>query len=191
MLSNPGADEVRATVTVVTPTSTFAPTGVDAVRVAPDSTEAVSLDDVLAQAAKDGAIGLLVESNGPVTTSLRQLVKDDLSLLTPAPAVDATTAVVVPAGPKHLLLAGADAAGGATVTSYSVRGKQLDQQEVQLGPDAGADLALPDDAALVTVTPNGTSVRAAVLLSGTGTAVVPLRELVLTGLVPDVRPGIP
>jgi hypothetical protein len=89
------------------------------------------------------------------------------------------------------LLAGADAAGGATVTSYSARGKQLDQQEVEVAPDAGADLALPDDAALVTVTPHGTSVRAAVLLTGTGTAVVPLRELVLTGLVPDVRPGVP
>ncbi len=191
VLSNPGADEVRATITVVTPTSTFAPTGVDPVRVAPDSTEAVSLDDVLAQAAKDGAIGLLVESNGPVTTSLRQFAGADLSLLTAAPAVDETAAVVLPAGPKHLLLAGADAAGRATVTSYSARGKPLDQQEVELGPDAGADVALPDDAALVTVTPDGTSVRAAVLLTGTGTAVVPLRELVLTGLVPDVRPGLP
>jgi hypothetical protein len=191
VLSNPGADEVRATITVVTPTSTFAPTGVDPVRVAPDSTEAVSLDDVLAQAAKDGAIGLLIESNGPVTTSLRQFAGADLSLLTAVPAVDETAAVVLPAGPKHLLLAGADAAGRATVTSYSTRGKPLDQQEVELGPDAGADVALPDDAALVTVTPDGTSVRAAVLLTGTGTAVVPLRELVLTGLVPDVRPGLP
>ena len=43
----------------------------------------------------------------------------------------------------------------------------------------------------MTLTPTRTSVRAAVLLSGTGTAVVPLRELVLTGLVPDVRPGVP
>jgi len=33
--------------------------------------------------------------------------------------------------------------------------------------------------------------RAAVLLNGTGAAVIPLRELVLTGLVPDVRPGVP
>ena len=99
--------------------------------------------------------------------------------------------MVVPAGPKHLLLAGADAVGGATVTSYAARGKQLDQQRVELGPDAGADLALPDDAALVTLTPERTSVRAAVLLTGTGTAVVPLRELVRTGLVPDVRPGVP
>ncbi len=191
VLANPGADEVRATVTVVTPTSTFAPTGVEPVRVAPDSTAAVSLDDVLAQAAKDGAIGLLVESDGPVTTTLRQFAGADLSLLTAPPAVAEATAVVVPAGPKHLLLAGAEAAGGATVTSYSARGKQLDQQEVVLDPDAGADVALPDEAVLVTVTPQGTSVRAAVLLSGTGTAVVPLRELVLTGLVPDVRPGLP
>jgi hypothetical protein len=191
VLSNPGADEVRATITVVTPTSTFAPTGVEPVRVAPDSTEAVSLDDVLAQAGKDGAIGLLVESDAPVTTSLRQFAGADLSLLTAAPVVDEAAAVVVPAGPKRLLLAGADAAGGATVTSYSARGKPVDQQEVPLGPDAGADLTLPDDAVLVTVTPQGTSVRAAVLLGGTGTAVVPLRELVLTSLVPDVRPGVP
>jgi len=34
-------------------------------------------------------------------------------------------------------------------------------------------------------------VRGAVLLTGTGTAVVPLRPLVLSGLVPDVRPGVP
>ena len=156
VLSNPGADEARATVTVVTPTSTFAPTGVDPVRVAPDSTESVSLEDVLAQAAKDGAIGVLVESNGPVTTSLRQFAGADLSLLTAAPAVDEATAVVLPAGPKHLLLAGADAAGNATVTSYTARGQQLDQQQVALGPDAGADVVLPDDAALVTVTPDGT-----------------------------------
>jgi hypothetical protein len=191
VLSNPGADEVRATVTVVTPTSTFAPTGVDPVRVAPDSTAAVALDDVLAQAAENGAVGLLVESSGPVTATLRQLANDDLSLLTAAPAVSGPTAVVVPSGPKHLLLAGAEAAGSATVTSYSARGKQLDQQEVPLATDAGADVTLPDEAVLVTVTPTGTSVRAAVLLSGTGTAVVPLRELVLNGLVPDVRPGIP
>jgi hypothetical protein len=119
------------------------------------------------------------------------VVGGDLSLLAAAPEIDATTAVVLPAGPKHLLLAGADAAGAATVTSYSAHGKQLDQQRVELGPDAGADLALPDDAALVTLTPEGTSVRAAALLTGTGTAVVPLRELVLTGLVPGVRPGVP
>ncbi len=191
VLANPGADEVRATVKVVTPTSVFSPSGLEPVRVAPDATEAVSLDDVLAQAIQDGATGVLVESTGPVTATLRQVVGGDLSLLSAAPALVTTAAAVVPAGPKRLLLAGPDAVGVATVTAYAANGKQLDQQRIELAPDAGADVALPDDAALVTLTPERTSVRAAVMFSGTGTAVVPLRELVLTGLVPDVRPGIP
>ena len=38
--------------------------------------------------------------NGPVTTTLRQFAGADLSLLTAAPAVDGTAAVVVPAGPE-------------------------------------------------------------------------------------------
>ncbi|MDX6375110.1 MAG: hypothetical protein QOD98_4098, partial [Nocardioidaceae bacterium] len=146
VLANPGADEVRATVKVVTPTSVFAPSGVDEVRVAPDTTEAVSLDDVLAQATRAGATGLLVEASGPVTATMRQVVGGDLSLLSTAPELDGSSAVVLPAGPKHLLLAGADAVGAATVTSYSADGKQLDQQRVELGPESGADLALPDDA---------------------------------------------
>jgi hypothetical protein len=191
VLANPGADEVRATIQVVTPTSAFAPSGVEPIRVAPDSTETVSLDDVLKQAAKDGATGLLVESTGPVTATLRQVVDGDLSLLAPAPALDSTTAVVVPTGTKQLLLGGPDAVGVATVTAYAANGKQLATQRVELAPNSGADVELPDDASLVTLTPERTSVRAAVLLTGTGTAVVPLRELVLTGLVPDVRPGIP
>jgi hypothetical protein len=191
VIANPGGDEVRATVEVVTPTSVYAPPDVDAVRVAPDTTQAVALGDVLTQAAKDGAIGVLVEASGPVTSSLRQVVGGDLSLLGPSPAVDATTAAVVPTGAKHLFLGGADAVGVATVTSYSAKGKQLDQQRVELAQNGGADVTLPDDAALVTLAPERTSVRAAVVLTGTGTAVLPLRGLVLTGLVPDVRPGVP
>jgi hypothetical protein len=191
VLANPGASEVRATLKVVTPTSAFAPSGVETVRVGPDSTASVSLDDVLAQAATDGAIGLLVEATGPVTAALRQVVGGDLSLLTAAPELDQATAAVVPAGPKRLLLGGPGAVGVATVAAYDAKGKPLAEQRVELTPGAGADVPLPDGAVLVTVTPERTSVRAAVLLSGTGTAVVPLRELVLTGLVPDVRPGVP
>ena len=191
VLANPGASEVRVNIKVVTPTSVFAPSGVDPVRVAPDSTESVSLDDVLAQAVKDGAIGLLVEANGPVTTTLRQVTGGDLALLTGTPALDAATAALVPAGTKRLLLAGSDAVGVATVTAYTDRGKVLEEQRVELVPGAGADVTLPDGASLVTLVPERASVHAAVLVSGSGTAVVPLRELVLTGLVPDVRPGIP
>jgi len=194
VLANPGTDEVRATVKVISPTSVFTPTGVEEIRIAPDTTEAVSLDDVLAQAAKDGATGLLVESTGPVAATLRQVVGDDLSLLAPAPLLGSTTAAVLPAGPKRLLLADPGGVGVATVTAYATNGKQLDQQRLELAPDTGADVELPDEAALVTLTPERTSVRGSVLLTGgagSGTAVLPLRELVLTALVPDVRPGVP
>ena len=191
VLANPGDDEVRATVKVVTATSVFPPAGVEPIRVAPGSTEAVSLDDALKQAVKRGGTGLLVESTGPVTATLRQVVSGDLSLLAPLPAVGSTTAAVVPAGPKRLLLAGPDGVGVATVTAYASNGKALASQRVELAPNAGADVVLPDETAFVVLTPERTTVRAAVIVQGTGTAVVPLRELVLTGLVPAVRPGLP
>jgi len=189
VLANPGDDEVRATLSVVTATSVFPPAGAEPIRVAPDSTAEVSLDDLVKQAVKRGGTGLLVESTGPVTATLRQVVDGDLSLLAPSPAVDSTTAAVLPAGPKRLLLAGPDAVGVATVTAYATGGKELFTQRVELAPNAGADVALPDETAFVVLTPERTTVRAAVIIRGTGTAVVPLRELVLTALVPDVRPG--
>ena len=77
-----------------------------------------------------------------------------------------------PPGPKRLLLGGPDAVGVATVTAYATNGKELVSQRIELTPDTGADVALPDATALVTVAPERTSVRAAVLLTGTGTAVV-------------------
>lgn len=191
VLANPGPDEVRAELQVITADATFAPTGVEPVRVAPDSTEAVSLDDVLGQAAADGATGVLVEATGAVTATLRQVVDGDLSLLTDAPVLDAPAAAVLPTGAKRLLLGDPGGSGTATVTAYAANGKQLAQTPVELAAGAGADVELPEKTALVTLDAQGASVRAAVLLSGTGTAVVPLRELVLTGLVPDVRPGVP
>ena len=191
VLANPGGDEVRATVKMITATSVLPPAGVEPVRIAPDSTAAVSLDDVVKKAVKRGATGLMVESTGPVTATLRQVVDDDLSLLAPLTAIDSTTAAVVPAGAKRLLLGGPSAVGVATVTAYATNGKELFTQRAELAPDVGADIALPDAATFVVITPERSSVRAAVIVRGSGTAVVPLRELVLTGLVPDVRPGLP
>ena len=187
----PATTRCAPTIEVVTPTAVFAPAGVEPVRVAPGSTESVSLDDVLADATAQGATGLRVTASAPVTAGLRQVVGDDLSLLAPAPAVSTTTAAVVPAGTSRLLLGDPAAAGTATVTSYDARGRSLGEQPVELTPDAGADVALPEGTALVTLTPQGTSVRAALITTGTGVSVVALRELVTTGRVPDVRPGVP
>ncbi len=193
VLGNPGDDEVRATVKIVTPRAVFAPTDLEPVVVPPGTTKPVTLTTLLAEAADQGAIGILVESTGPVTANLRQTAGDDLSEVAPAAPIASATAVVVPDGKARLLLAGAAAVGTATVVALDATGKELTTETVELVPGTGASLALPDGTALVRLTPERTSVRAALLVTDdkAGTAVVQLRELQLDGLVPDVHPVLP
>jgi hypothetical protein len=191
VLGNPGASELRAEIKIVTPRSVFSPSGVEPVRVAPGTSQKLTLSSLLEDATDKGAIGLVVSANGPVTTTLRQVVDGDVSLLAPAEPVSSSTAVVVPPGRKRLVLADPAAVGAATVTALAADGEQLSSERLELKPGTGANIELPDEAALVVLTPERTSVRAAVLVVGDGNAVVRMRELVRTGLVPDVRPALP
>jgi hypothetical protein len=193
VLGNPGEDEVRATVRIVTPRAVFAPTDLEPVTVPPGTTKPVTLSDLLDEATAKGAIGLLVESTGPLTAGVRQTVGDDLSEVAPTPVVSEATAVVVPPGKARLLLADPSGVGVATVVALDQDGKELDTRTLELAPDTGATVALPAGTALVTVTPQRASVRAALLVAGarSGYAVVPLRALLADGLVPDVRPALP
>ena len=193
VLGNPGEDEVRATVKIVTPSAVFAPTDLEPIVVGPGSTRPVTLTALVQDAARDGAIGLLVESTGPVTASLRQTAGDDLSEVTPARPVAGATALVVPAGKARLLLADPAGVGVATVVALDAKGKELSSKKVELTPATGATVALPAGTALVRLTPERTSVRAALLVTSDkdGVAVVPMRDLLVDGLVPDVRPALP
>ena len=191
VLGNPGETELRAEVQVVTPRSVFTPAGLEPVRVAPGTAQKVTLSSLLEEVTGQGAIGLVVSSTGPVTATLRQVVDGDLSLLPPAAPIAEPTALVVPQGRKRLMLADPSAVGVATVTALTADGEELLSERLELKPDTAANLALPEDAELVVLTPERASVRATVLVVGEGHAVVRMRELVRTGLVPDVRPGLP
>lgn len=192
VLGNPGDDEVRVTVRVVSPEAVFAPAGLEPVAIPPGTTEPVTLTTLLDQAAGQDAIGLLLESTGPVTANLRQLAGEDLSEVAPAAPLATPTAALVPAGRARLLLADPAGVGLATVAALDAAGRELSTQAVELVPGAGASVSLPDGTALVRVTPERTSVRAALLVTGAGgVAVVPLRELLTDALVPDVRPALP
>ena len=193
VLGNAGDDEVRATVRIVTPRAVFAPTDLEPIVVPPGTTKPVTLSDLLDEATDQGAIGLLVESTGPLTANLRQTAGDDLSEVAPTPSVAEPTAAVVPAGKARLLLADPSGVGVATVVALDASGKELDTQTVELAADTGASVALPAGTVLVTVTPERATVRAVLLVAGAanGYAVVPLRELQVDGLVPDVRPALP
>lgn len=191
VLANPGDDELRAEVRIVTADSVFAPSGLDEVRLAPQSTVRVLLSSELRDATADGAYGVQVRATGPVTAALRTVAVGDVSHAVPGTPVTARTIAVVPEGRKRVLLSDASAAGTVTVVARDADGRELATEEVEVTPGAGADIAVPRRAVLVEVTPVRTSVQGAVLVTGDGASVVRLRDAARDGLVPQVGAGLP
>jgi hypothetical protein len=193
VIGNPSPDELTATLKFITPRSSFAPLGVDEITLPPESTRLVRLGPELADATAQGAFGLDLEATGPILATLRQEVADDVSSATAAEVVTARTSALVPPGTVRLLLADAERAGSVVVTAVDADGAELTEETVEIVPGAGANLALPAGTVLVRLEPRGTTLRAAVLGYDrrAGTAVLPLRDLVLNDLLPDVRPGLP
>ncbi len=190
-IANGGADEVRVSVKVISEDSVFAPEGVEEIRVAPDSVHRVTLTGSLLSAIRKGAVGLEVTSTAPVTATLRSFAEGDLSHAVSGTPVSSGARVVVPQGPKQVVLAGAEAAGVVTVVAFSESGERLASMRAEVGPGRGTVVKLPEKAVLVAVTPERTPVTGAVLVSGNGAAVVPLTELVRNGLIPAMSPGLP
>ena len=190
-LVNPGDSEARASVKFVSEKSVYAPEGVDEVRVPPQGVARVSLSTALQSAIADGVVGAEVNSSAPVTATLRTFADGDLSHTVGGPPMRSGTSVIVPSGPKQVVLAGAQAVGAVTVVSRSATGEELDSTRADLQPGRGTVVTVPPNATLVSVVPERTSVTGSVIVSGAGAAVVPLVDPLVSGLVPDVRPGLP
>ena len=190
-VSNPGEDEARASVKILTADAAFAPEGLDEVRVPPGTVQTLDLSRQLRKAVQDDAIGVEVTSTEPVTAGIRSVVAGDLSLAAPAVRGGTPMSLVVPPGRASVLLADAADVGLVTVSSWNDAGKALKEKRLELKPGTGGEVDLPAGAALVTLTPRRTSVHAALLATGNGATVVPFHELVTEALIPDVRPGLP
>ena len=189
-LANPGDDEVRAEIRIVTADASFVPEGLDEVSVAPGSVESVQLTQQLRSQVGEGALGIEVRSTGAVSAGLASVVDGDRVLAPVVTRVEAPITSLVPPGESTRVLAGAEGAGVATVAAYD-DGKQLLEKQVELTEGSGGEVELPEGASLVRVTPRRTAVAAARVSTGDGATVLPLQELVRTSLVPDVRPGLP
>jgi hypothetical protein len=160
----------------------------------------VSLTKVLAQALDDGAVGVQVTSDGPVTASVLTDLGGDQAFTVPDVDIHAGTATLLPVASTQggkgatpvtaRLLLQADAAGAATVTAYGASGAQL--LDTTVGQQQGhvSTVELPKGTAYLRVVPARTVVRGAVVLTGAGASVVPLTELETRGLVPAIRPGL-
>ena len=189
-LFNPGEDEVRATVRVVSDSAMFTPAGLEDVvipgRGGPPGAAVPGAD----QQAADGALGLQVVSAQPLVASVRVL-GDDLGLIAPSTAISAGEPVtsVVPEGPKTLVLAGATRSGTVRVTAIDARGKRLlDEQRVEVGADRGHGLELPGRAVLVIVQARNTPIAGTVMLTGNRVGVLRLWPAEVDADVPVVRP---
>jgi hypothetical protein len=189
-VGNPGEDEVRATVKILTADAAFAPEGLDDLRVPPGTVQTLDLSRQVQNAVRDGAIGIEVSSTQPVTAGLRSNVEGDLSLAAPVARGGTPMSLVVPPGRASVQVADAAGVGVVTVSSWNDAGKQLKEKRLEVKPGTGGKVDLPAGAALVTVTPRRTSVHAALMATGGGATVVPFHELVTDALIPDVRPGL-
>ncbi len=190
LIANAGDAETRAEVRIVTEDSVFSPEGAEDVVIAPETTRRISLTSALRGADIDDAIGLLVESTVPVTTAVRSFVDGDLSHAVPAESVtDASTVIAAP-GEKRLLLGGANRSGSVVVRATSAEGERVADERVEVA-GRGYVVPLPRQAVLVRVIPRNVGIAGSVMSSDDGVAVVRLRSSLRTGLIADVRPGLP
>jgi len=190
LLANPGETEARASIKVVTEDAVFAAVGTKDVVVPPQGVKRVSISSLLEGPNAADALGLLVESSTPVTASARLFVDGDLTHLGPTETFDETSLVVAP-GRKRLLLGGATGAGAVRVAARDAGGDVVLEKRVEVVADRGAALDLPEEAVLLTVSTSGTAIGGSVLATGDGSAVLRLRALQRSGLIADVRPGLP
>ncbi len=191
-VANGGDDETRVQVRVVSPESTFQPEGLGEISIPPGSVQSVSLDAVLGPEVAAGATGLLIEATHPVSAGLRTVVDDDVTHTVVTPAISTEGAALLPTGAKRLLLAGAERPGVATVVTRTAGGRELREARVEIGPDRSASVRLPAGAASVSVAMSRTEAVVSVLVtSPRGAVVVPLAEIVRSGLVPQVGPALP
>ena len=188
-LANPGDDEARVEVRVVTTDAAFVPEGLEEVAVAPGSVESVRLTSRLRDQIRDGALGVMVSSTAPVTAGLASVVEGDLSHAPVVAREDSAMTALVPPGDSSVVLAASEGTGVAVVAAYD-DGRLLGEERVELAVGAGGRVELPARTSLVRVTPRRTAVAAAVVTTGAGATIVPLGDLVRTALVPGVRPGL-
>lgn len=189
-VANPGTDEARVGLELVSQRSEFAPANVEEIRVAPGSVEQVDLDDVLGGSAGKDSLAVRLESSAPVTASVGG-TRDGARLHAVAGTLlDDRGAAVLPEGPKRVVLAGQPGLGTARVVARDRDGKVVKDTKVELDPGRGVVVDLPVAAQVVVVGVDRTEAVAVVEVRGPRPSLVPLVPLPLTGQVPDVRPAL-
>lgn len=190
VVTNPSQNEARVQVKLVTSESEFAPAGAEELRVPPGGVSVVDVSELLGDRAARDALGVVLVSTQEVLGTLRTVAGDDLSHAVALAGVESRAFTVLPQGERRLVLAGAEAESTVTWTAYDAKGAEVGSESVDLSPGRATSLELPTRASLLEVRVEGGAVVAVVEGSGDRSrTTLPLRELVVSSLVPDVRPA--
>jgi hypothetical protein len=193
LVANPSDLEAVVDVRLAGRTGSFAPTGLDAVTVAPGAVETVDLSKVLP---KKEPLALRLRSRVPVVASVRSVTGDDHSYATPVtPLVGPAAAPLVKGADATVQLTAGAVAAKATVTAYDAKGSKVDSTTLTVDATATATWSPKKGAAYVVVEPaahadGGGILHGAVTYSGGGAASVPLTALPLRVERPRVHPGL-
>lgn len=185
-LVNPGRREARVTLQVAGARSTFAPSGIEEIRVPAGRVVVTDLTRTLKELTAAEDVALVVTSTEPVAAGLRATVAGDLvHHPAVAPRVAESAAVVPEAGTTTLVLTSVEAA------KVTVRWGSGATSVVELA--AGTTKAVPAPAkARYVVVSGDVPVSAALRVQADkGAALLPLRALLTELLVPSVRPAWP
>jgi hypothetical protein len=188
-LVNTGDSEGRVTLQVVGARSTFAPRGIEEIRVPAGRVVVTDLTDQLAAAVRDEDAALLVTGTVPVAAGLRSVVAGDV-VHQPAlePVAGRSAALVPPRGDSTLVVTAAGDAGSLDVTFVGADGAGPD---VRLQSGISTALRVPAGTVAVIVDGGAPYVAAVRTLRPKGAALLSVRPLVADQLIAAVRPAWP
>ncbi|KQV75810.1 hypothetical protein ASC61_12765 [Aeromicrobium sp. Root344] len=190
MLLNPGADTARVAVKVIGAKNTFAPSGLEQIKVRAGATRSITVP----KSAGAGAQALQVTSDQPVSATVRMAPSaKDYAYAEAVPALTGPAVVPIEVGPKigapRLLLTAPGAAATVDVQAYdsSMRRLAATTVKIKAGTTTWTRLETPE-AAYFVVTPHGKVVAAATYVKGDGISSLALTAAPVTVLSPQVRP---
>lgn len=190
LVANPSPVQAVVDLAVSGRSGTFAPTGLSAVSVAPGAVASV---DVSRSAPRGEPVALRLRSQVPILAAVRSTQSGDHSV---APAVTRLTgpaaAPLVRGSRATVQLTAGTAGARVQVEAYDGRGRRVAGTTRSIGSGATVAWSPGHPAAYLVVRPltgRGT-VRGAVSYAGGGLSVVPLVDLPLRELRPQVAPGL-